>query len=93
MQQLLGWNMYLCVIVILAVTAIYTIAGTLEHSTRTGVRLIHDWLVKTNVCPALTQFAREPMVGETNVRIHKVSSDVLEMNVASNYFAFVVISE
>ena len=29
MQQLLGWNLYLCVIVILAVTALYTVAG--EH--------------------------------------------------------------
>ncbi|KAK7496560.1 hypothetical protein BaRGS_00012212 [Batillaria attramentaria] len=29
MQQLLGWNLYLCVIVILAVTAIYTVAGGL----------------------------------------------------------------
>lgn len=29
MQQLLGWNMYLCVFVILAVTAVYTIAGGL----------------------------------------------------------------
>ena len=27
MQQLLGWNMYLCVVIILAVTAVYTIAG------------------------------------------------------------------
>lgn len=29
MQQLLGWNMYLCVFIILAVTAVYTIAGGL----------------------------------------------------------------
>lgn len=27
MQQLLGWNMYLCVVIILAVTAVYTVAG------------------------------------------------------------------
>ena len=32
MQQLLGWNLYLCVIVILAVTALYTVAG--EHRYR-----------------------------------------------------------
>ncbi|XP_076467786.1 sodium/glucose cotransporter 4-like [Babylonia areolata] len=29
MQQLLGWNMYLCAIIILAVTAVYTVAGGL----------------------------------------------------------------
>ncbi|KAL5019697.1 hypothetical protein ScPMuIL_002589 [Solemya velum] len=29
MQQLLGWNMYLCVVTILAVTAIYTVVGGL----------------------------------------------------------------
>jgi hypothetical protein len=27
MQQLLGWNIYLCVFVILAVTALYTVVG------------------------------------------------------------------
>jgi len=27
MQQLLGWNMYVCVVIILGVTAVYTIAG------------------------------------------------------------------
>ena len=27
MQQLLGWNMYLCVVIILAIVAVYTVIG------------------------------------------------------------------
>ena len=27
MQQLLGWNLYLCVVIILAIVAIYTVVG------------------------------------------------------------------
>jgi hypothetical protein len=30
MQQLLGWNLYLCVIIILVVTGIYTVAGKIR---------------------------------------------------------------
>ena len=36
MQQLLGWNMYLCVFAILAVTAVYTVAGKPVHHTDLG---------------------------------------------------------
>ena len=32
MQQLLGWNLYLCVVTILAIVAIYTVIGKQLYS-------------------------------------------------------------
>ena len=38
MQQLLGWNLYLCVVIILAIVAIYTVVGKEEFLTFAHIR-------------------------------------------------------